>query len=481
MLSTIPREILLLIASQLSVPRDVLHLASCCHQFHALLTPEAYSTLRLKDSSLLHLTRLTHTLARNLNLASAVRSLRFTDDVDLGSSQYFVAHYDRDTIYPLLEAATSSPDELAAWEKLLAEKHDSEGDPWMAVLLPLLPNLEELVMTVHYPSLYTRRMIQRATQNPENTILTKLRDITASWWDTENGLPSSYVLPFFRLPSLRRFTGHMIEDGRFEDQNMHDDDPDYEIYEEEDHEIKEEKYYAAPGNFSNVTHLHLYNSNSARGLPDLIGAAKRLESFVYMYNGSVGEYDPFDPPAFYKSLRKHKDSLQEITLCETPYAFSVGDPLEFQFIGSFADFTALKSLRLRSFNILRWNEEDAMGSTNSLFDVLPPSLNSLTIEDFNKHDGPSLLAQLEDLIRDRKSHFPYLKHLELRGEMREPVRDITPFMSGVLVARVEPLRMAGEFLDMSKVLANLCREAGVRFLFGDPNIEMIEMSDFDGS
>ncbi|KAL4974610.1 hypothetical protein BDW66DRAFT_152779 [Aspergillus desertorum] len=260
MISALPSEILLLIASHLTSSTDTLRLASCCQQFHALLTPQAYTILELGDGRLWHISRLTHTLARNPQLAKAVRILRLGDEAISCEHNQDALYYDDNTIDPLLEAATSSSKQLAAWKKQL--QADVGDDPWIAILLPLLANLEELKMVMHWPSTYTRRMLQRTTQDSNNTALNRLMEVSVKWWDTEGGLPTSYVFPFFRLPSLRGFTGTMLQDGRYEDEHLYLDDPDYEEEEDdEDVEAKEARYPGAE-RFSNVTRLHLHYSNS---------------------------------------------------------------------------------------------------------------------------------------------------------------------------------------------------------------------------
>ncbi|KAL2831373.1 hypothetical protein BDW59DRAFT_157802 [Aspergillus cavernicola] len=399
MMSGLPHEILLLISSHVASPADTLRLASCCQKFHALLTPEVYNTLELEDGRAWHISRLTYTLARNPQLASLVRILRIGDEA-ISCRHRSDTYYDDKTIRPLLEAATSSRKELAAWEKPF--KADAGDDPWLAILLPLLTNLEELEMVVHWPSTYMRKILQRITQDLHSPCLRRLSEVSVLWWDTEGGIRTSY-------------------DGQFETEHLHADESDYEEEkggegsEPEDEEIKEARY---PGSesFSNVTRLHVHYSNPEKGLPDLISAPKQLESFVYEYNGSTGEYTPFDARAFYGSLCKHRESLAEITLCEDIWSYSVDEPVDVQFIGSFKDFTTLRKLRLRGQNILDW-EESGGGSKNTLPDVLPASLESLIIESFDECDSVGLTAELETIVRNINSTCPNLAVLEIKGHM----------------------------------------------------------------
>ncbi|KAL3470867.1 hypothetical protein BJX99DRAFT_263808 [Aspergillus californicus] len=462
MISGLPHEILLLISSHLASPADTLRLASCCQKFHDLLTPEVYNTVQLEDGREWHMSRLTHTLARNPQLAKLVRSLRHSDGAI--SCYHHGAYYDDKTIHPLLEAATPCSKELATWEKQL--KADVGDDPWLAILLPLLTNLEELEMVIHWPSSYTRKMLQRITQGPPNPCLARLREVSVRFWDTEGGLRTSYVYPFFRLPSLRGFTGNMLQDGRFEGEDLHRDESDYES----DYEGDEAKEAAYPGSecFSTVTRLHVHYSNSEKGLPDLISAPKRLESFVYEYNGSTGEYTPFDARAFYGSLCKHRESLAEITLCEDIWSYSVDEPVDVKFVGSFKDFTALRKLRLRGQNILDW-EESGSGFKNTLSDVLPESLESLIIESFDECDSVGLTAELETLVRNINSTCPNLAVLEIKGHIEKPA-PLTTLNQEITWPHPVP-ELADDYIEMTACLASLCRQARIRFRLWSPIME----------
>ncbi|KAL5048100.1 hypothetical protein BDW71DRAFT_33149 [Aspergillus fruticulosus] len=465
MLSTVPREILLLIAGHLPSPKDTLSLASCCHIFHALLTPYAFTTLDLDNLKPSHLSCLTHVLARNPRLAHAVRVLRLGD---VGYSPPSEILYEPDTMRPLLEAAlatsSSTSRKVQAWETALKSEY-SNADSWMAVLLPLLPNLEELATVFHWPSTYTRRMIQRVTSHRGDAgaaqPLSRLREVTFRWWDTEGGLPSSWILQFFRLGSLRIFRGIMLRDGdRYDEDMLEEYLDDYEPIEGEEEEEEEEEEQpdakaAEPlprEHFSNVTHLHLHCSNSERGFPDLISAPRRLESFEYEHSGQNGRLDPFNPRGFYKSLYKHKDSLAEITVCEDTWSYSVESnddaAPEKQFIGSFSDFGVLRKLRLPGQNVLDWmlpNPDAGMrvgaGARNTLDEILPVSLECLTIEAFQECDSVSLTGYLEDFVGG--GYCPKLRVLEIKGCVRSLEESLAN-------------------------LAEMCWRRGIMFRFWDP-------------
>ncbi|KAL2815039.1 hypothetical protein BDW59DRAFT_154054 [Aspergillus cavernicola] len=86
-------------------------------------------------------------------------------------------------------------------------------------------------MTFGYPSLYVRRLVAKSSTST-NPVLRRLKEFSARWWDTEQGLPSSYILPFFRLLSLRMFNGVMISDG--------EPDRDRQLREDQDHDENED-------------------------------------------------------------------------------------------------------------------------------------------------------------------------------------------------------------------------------------------------
>jgi hypothetical protein len=109
---------------------------------------------------------------------------------------------------------------------------------------------------------------------------------------------SSYLLPFFRLPTFREFNGESITDGRPTDVfELRGDGPskhgyDYdEDYDPPDYDEDPEEYFRQyPGDekFSNVTHITLKDSNTEDGFSDLIRACRRLVSFVYEHGERGG-------------------------------------------------------------------------------------------------------------------------------------------------------------------------------------------------
>ncbi|KAL4789262.1 hypothetical protein BDV19DRAFT_374370 [Aspergillus venezuelensis] len=440
MLSSLPPEILLLIANHLDNHKDILHLASCTRGFHAFLYPHAFRILVLRDTELYELTRLTHVLAQNPRCAQAVRVLRFDPRLrsrpDIQEEEK--VKYDGGVILPVLERSGFGRAAVAKWKEKLTENMDT--DAWTAVILTLVPNIEELAMTFSYPSFYVRKLLATSIEGGTEPIFARLRELSARWYDTENGLPSAYILPFLRLPSLRILNGVMIEDARPTDEHdlrrevppSGNDSWDEDYEEPPDYEVDPEGYFKRyPGdeNFSNTTHIKLEYSNSGKGFPDLIRACRGLVSFVYEH-GNCGELDHLAPRRFYPSLCKHRESLEELTICYSRWWFMHGDPAESEFIGSFRDFAVLKRLRLRSDNIFVRGGRGEYA--NLALGMLPPSLEALAIEDFDWHPNPiGFVKRLKELRSAIKSQCPNIASLKVivGGKDMPPQEDGWPLYS----------------------------------------------------
>ncbi|KAL4863003.1 hypothetical protein BDV12DRAFT_206857 [Aspergillus spectabilis] len=451
--STLPAELLLQIASYLEDHTDTLHLAFCCHAFYPLLLPKVFTSLDLIEHRHGHLSHLTHTVASNPTLAREVRTLRVNNGWRPTSS----VRYDPAIIQPLLESALGPEGELSVWEPALQDREDN--DVYLALLLQLLPNLETLVLEP-LSMYFTGRLISRIALGEKpfdsNPPLSNLRHFTGMWSTVEYGLRSTSFLPFFRLPSLRTFSGKSVCDGG------DSDDEDYEPLISLDE----------PG-YSNVTHINLQSSYSPLGFPDLIRASKRLESFIFNHSDTVcyGWDEYLDPPKIYESLCKHRESLEELEIGYDADLAGNNPPEESDFIGSFTHFRALKKLRVQIANVLYWGGDwpDEDDPENTLQNILPVSLESLILEDLAKSHIETLAKALEVLLSGEKYRCPNLVYLEIRGWWMH--EDQSTEESNA-IPRPIPAFLP-EFATFKAHVELLCVDVGVEFCLRDSHIESI--------
>ncbi|KAL3465057.1 hypothetical protein BJX64DRAFT_285922 [Aspergillus heterothallicus] len=421
-LSDLPSEILLLIVDNLDDHEATLDLTSTCRQLHTLLHLGVFRNLEINHKNTRLISRLTHTFAQDTKCAQTVRTLHFTDGP--GRSSRHDTPYDPAIIRPLLELVPdSSGPERATHEANLKAGHNHAS--WLAILLPLLPNLESLGLILGYLEFYTLGLFRTITStNPETKrytvpILPHLKHISARHMHAKYDLRASYIIPFFRLPTVTSFTGRMIRDNR----------------ETDEIELRESWYdnlttaaahahsptHTIPYEpFSNITHLTLEHSTTARGFADLLYACKALKSFIYTH-GYRGD-EPgcaFAPRPFYFPLRRHSASLEELAICYAAGSFRQFTEVEEAFLGSFAEFPVLRRVRLCAQNLLAFEDGEDMGAGNTLVDVLPRSIEEVVIEDFEEcYDQGFMVGQVKRLISEaglEGRFFPRLCMLEVRG------------------------------------------------------------------
>ncbi|GKZ27232.1 hypothetical protein AbraIFM66951_004578 [Aspergillus brasiliensis] len=461
MLSTLPGELLLLIASFLDSHTDTLRLASCCRAFYSLLLPKVFTSLDLTEDRNGDLSHLVHTLASKLSLAQEVRTLRITCAWRPTSG----VRYKQELTLGVLAAALGSDDneKLSAWTRELMGQE--VNDAWIVLLLALLPNLEDLVLEICDSSKYTLQWLGSIAQNGTSSpILSKLRILTVDCSDVDGGLSSAHFLPILRLPSLRSFYGYMICDGGSSDEEY-----------AEDQDFDAASY--VPGNvgYSNVTHIRLLSSCSRRGFADLIGATKALESFIleHAQNPSYADDEEIYVSRYYHPLRRHQATLQTLTLThESTNYYSCYQGHEYDYIGSFAGFSALKELRLQVPQILDWDEDwDDLdkSSKNTLSDVLPSSLQRLILDGLEREHLTALFSSFEDLLSGGKHRCPSLTYVEVKGNWMH-VHQSTEESN----AKPRPIpAMLEEFADFKVKLELLCSASGVEFHLRDLHVEDI--------
>lgn len=215
----------------------------------------------------------------------------------------------------------------------------------------------------------------------EGILFPHLEEAYVSWYDTENGIGSSFIHPLLKSPSMRKVR-------------------DCNVVEPRDHE---DPNYFGPGALrgdtiqprcSHVTHIDLLESNVAEGIRDLIGAYKALRSFRIVHYGAIVSYEGFEPRKIFLSLPTQKQTLEAIWVDMEDDLPGGGDHDD-EWMGSFHDFTALKFLLVGLDNLVGINEHGL--PERELRDVLPSSLNALCLRVRGGDALDRILSELADL------------------------------------------------------------------------------------
>ncbi|CAI7611072.1 unnamed protein product [Penicillium pancosmium] len=435
MLSMLPAELLFSITSYLDSHTDILRLASCCRALYPLLLPKVFTSLDLIEHRNGHLSHLVHTLASNPALAHEVHTFR----VALSWRPTSGVRYEQEVILPVLKSTLGPNENLSTWELQLQSRENN--DVWAVLLLALMPNLEELVLQVDEFSNYSLEWMARVAEN-ETSGLSKLRHFTLDCSKADGGLSSSHFLPILRLPSLRSFCGDMICDAGTSDEEY----------------VEDEEFHAAsyvPDNvgYSNITHIHLKSSCSRRGFADLIGAPKSIESFIFEHSDNPNSSDDEGMYAsrYYPPLQRHQETLQTLTLteeCTNEYAAYQSH--DYEYVGSFAGFSALKELRLQISHMHVWNQG------------------------WESEHTTELAKGFKDLLLEGKYYCPNLTYLEVKGNWMH-VHQSTEESN----TKPRPIpAMTKVFADFKMELELLCSAAGVEFRLRDLHVEDIIKQNF---
>jgi hypothetical protein len=256
--------------------------------------------------------------------------------------------YDPAVIRPLLVGAND--DELATHEENL--KVGQSYWPWLAILLPLVTNLEDLYLAIDDLHPYERELLHQTTSPRATPVLPRLDKVWISHWNEKCSLSSAAVIPFLRLPALSKLSGRLFRDSR--DGEMEEglpQDRDNELMADDDSPSSE----IEP--FSNVTDLW-YSSYSVRGCSDLIDACKQLKRFSYKHDTTFRPDLPiFEPRWLYRSLRRHRESLEGVSIARKDTFPEARLPyMEPSFIGSFKDFPRVKRLDLSAQHLINWDD-----------------------------------------------------------------------------------------------------------------------------
>ncbi|CEJ56209.1 hypothetical protein PMG11_02426 [Penicillium brasilianum] len=366
MLLQLPAEILCLISAQLEYQHDRLHLASSCRRLYTALHRTIFVKVKLcadpsRIPEISQVSQFLYTIVRNPKLASAVQvlDLGFWQTKTTCDDYGYPSHvdFDRDIMERLVREATSDSDRQETW---IEDLERGITDAWLALMIPRLNNLRKISLVWSLDADYVSGMLIDAAKS-ETPVFPHLEEAWAAHWDTENGSETELMLPFFQFPAMRKLGGDMLHDGWewTEEGNQHNP-------------------WGLPVEIScsNITDIDLRMSCANDGLQTWIRSCKALETFRHSDGGSAVLYEPSNQRRLYEALSLHKATLQALSIDSDVYGMDPEENENF-FMGSFADFTNLKTLHAPCIGIV---EQDDLGwPTQSLVDILPPSLELLSL------------------------------------------------------------------------------------------------------
>ncbi|KAE8168629.1 hypothetical protein BDV40DRAFT_2289 [Aspergillus tamarii] len=376
-LINLPLEVLHQIASDLS-PKDTCNLISTSRRMHSVFQRKLYTNVVLQVVNPNAPQIFFYTVARNPDLAGYVQSLALAS-----WETYQDWETDRDP-----EKTTERPDFDSGLIRNLVDKtidyseeekkkwlHDLEefyDDAWLALLIPRLTNLRKLGLEWPFGSSHVSMMLNKAAING-GVCLPHLEEVDMCWYDTESGVASYQMNPFFKFPSVRKVSGWKVAESAKEDDEEEQEQEEGGEFELDPNEILSS--FSLPPRCSNVTDIDLSQTNAGEGMREWIQACKTLKSFRIIHGGAVISDDYVQPRKLYNSLSLHKSTLEALWFEHCDYPKGENDD---EWMGSFVGFSALKFIRLSLSNLVGLNGEGSYA--RKISDVIPSSLETLFLD-----------------------------------------------------------------------------------------------------
>ena len=386
-LITCPSEIISQIVGNLD-KYSLSRLALSSRSLNVITTPYLYNHIKLLGGSQnrsrpesIDFRSLTLLLLERPHLAGYVRHFTMRNDFtseDRGEPTE-IAHLPQ-TLLTVIQAASYSKEEERQWLKDVNSTKTINKDALMALLLPTLPNLKTLHLTLGEDIMYFSRMMQRASrkEKPFDTTpaFEKLSDIVyvqnkrSTMFDDDHGdhdheHPCYTVMPL-PLPAVTRIFG--LRSG-------------FQVG------ITNQEPWVLPlacGFSSQLSHLELRDSLlSSQTLANLLQIPTALKTFIYEVNPKTTN-SSFLNNNTYTALGHQMSSLEYIGLDCVPW----GELVEFrQFryvkpMPSFANFNNLRTLRIASpflLGLFGVQEGDHRTYHHRLAPLLPEGLQTLHI------------------------------------------------------------------------------------------------------
>ena len=197
-----------------------------------------------------------------------------------------------------------------------------------------------------------------------------LTHVSAARGDMDHNLSEGFFFPFLKFPAVRTISGRGISSCIPECIHTECLNPGHSCSHLPD---------LLPAT-SSITRIELIESKSRSGMMDLISACPNLESLKYTHAVYPVAGSSFLPIAFRHSLEVVKHTLQSVWLdYEFEHEHETCTGGEDHPLGSWKDFTVIKDLHLRTYNLL--DHKLFQVFPTPLVDLLLTSLQSLHITD----------------------------------------------------------------------------------------------------
>lgn len=385
MFDGLPSEILHLVSRYLD-NNDIYHLICSSRRLYTVLQQILYTEVILcgQYHSSQQVVTFLYAVTRNPKLADYVRCLWVADWECVDIINMDITELDSDYLLNLVSERTGyTNEEKSKWMEDL--KKGDCCDPWLALLIPQLKYLRKILINWAYDANYVLDMLQKVTREQE-PVFRHLEEVYANWWDGEEGsIPSHRMISFFSFPSVQKVGCCCLGEAY----DSEDDEYDSDNYDSDD-SIHLRREVPLPQS-SNIAHLDLANSNAGNGMRDWVQACKALKSFRLIHHGSLGRGENFKPRRLHESLSLHKSTLESVW-AEPDDGVYIDE--EDDWMGSFADFSALKTICLLLPNLVGFDENKR--PMRKLIDVLPRSLETLYL--IINRDDEGLLDAMDQLV-----------------------------------------------------------------------------------
>ncbi|KAI9374445.1 hypothetical protein BJX61DRAFT_301953 [Aspergillus egyptiacus] len=425
-------------------PLERAPLVAVSRRFYDLFLPLLYQEVQLENAGRIPLPKLqtvpaqmrgkyvvtpslikfTQVALRHSRVASAVQSLRINSWAAGNPWER------RSAIYPelvdaALDVARLSPESRETWAHELRKGNE---EAWLAVLLLLVSNLTKLDLRPARNDMAFSEMVVQRALNGEHPLqpLQKLECLRMAPIIFDVELYWDRLSPWIKLPSLRRLEVRMIMD-HYEGQQLVPPPgfagskiTDIEIRESEsDHSLARALASLPPIASLKYEHADGMIANKMEG-EFLMPFRRPSPEHEQAQRAFIASQGVFDPSILHAALLRSKDTLHTLWLTvhwnqqadQSRGPRNATRSATAKLLGSLSDFTALRDLRIRLQNVVRFPGP-------LLRDLLPSSLETLYLEECPRASMSVLMAQLRLLILYREGQMPNLRKVVIQQPPNE--------------------------------------------------------------